>query len=876
MPDADVEDDPVDPEIANIAIQPVESTREARRPRKSGEPRLTSSMNPRYFDRSQLPKAYELQKQQQFGKDTVNQSFTCDKSFLHIALHLYKCKYLTRTDFKKVWTAVPITRRLYRDWKRTKNLPFWELRNPNPNWQTQEEIDDKRVDMRMACLFHYNFDLAAVQRFLGGEHVAAHRDPDVILPQVEGLVPPKVYEDFERLLRFGAPAKYNEHGSREQFLEYRDYGNHKSLDQNPDAFRKAMNKEDKRDYVLTLPAYLKDFIPDLWLTPNGLLRIPGKKDRVIFDSSFLLHAYSRVYNYCVENDDEPDIIFGAAWSNYLRRIYNLRITYPDKEIYLFDDDVVAAFRQAKYHPNVISSKAFCDDRYLFVPTGLTFGDKTSPPSFEPFAISRMALATELNRRRDDSVPEYREYLGAVEFSPPPDETVEFTPARRDKFNPGVLDENGQPSPTEYNMHVDDNLYAEVGEEEMRWAMRCSIHALNIIMGGPDPTVRPNPTDFDKFVREIVSYRRRQVGYVTDTRKMTVSIPEDKREAMIYLLGVTWGPMRRSFTLSEAAQLLGTLVSLCRVCPWGIFLFSNLYQAIYEMLSKNARRLMSTPEFRELIQQRDEANGHPTEAARFRFFSSKVARAIWDCKSRTFINLDIRAEITFLHQVFQNPVAYNWSSPIGHLIEREPDYEGWQDACLTGAGGFSFNLRFWWILEWPDEIANRTIRFLPKGDKNLISINMLEYVAIIMGLAASIVAWEALPVHIRPLHPMNLLWTDNTTAAAWTKRIAGLKGPQGKALARVFAHLLMFSDVGVLAAHIKGDLNVIADYLSRLRKQNDFSRFQYSSLVKQYPQLKCCRRFQPSQELLSLVYASLLTGCSNIPTTRVTLGRMSVE
>jgi hypothetical protein len=80
----------------------------------------------------------------------------------------------------------------------------------------------------------------------------------------------------------------------------------------------------------------------------------------------------------------------------------------------------------------------------------------------------------------------------------------------------VLDNNSIQEPTEYNMHVDDNLNAEVGEERMRWAMRCSIHALNIIMGGPDPSVRPNPTDFDKFIREPVSHRRRQLGYITDT------------------------------------------------------------------------------------------------------------------------------------------------------------------------------------------------------------------------------------------------------------------------------------------------------------------------------------------------------------------------
>jgi hypothetical protein len=112
-----------------------------------------------------------------------------------------------------------------------------------------------------------------------------------------------------------------------------------------------------------------------------LVQISSKKDRVIFNASFLLHAYRNL----VSNDDEPTIIFGSTWTNFLCSIYNLHITYPDKEIYLMDDDVVAAFHQVKYHPNVISAKACSAGQYLSVPTQSTFGDKSSPLEFEPFA-----------------------------------------------------------------------------------------------------------------------------------------------------------------------------------------------------------------------------------------------------------------------------------------------------------------------------------------------------------------------------------------------------------------------------------------------------------------------------------------------------------
>jgi hypothetical protein len=120
------------------------------------------------------------------------------------------------------------------------------------------------------------------------------------------------------------------------------------------------------------------------------------------------------------------------------------------------------------------------------------------------------------------------------------------------------------------------------------------------------------------------------------------------------------------------------------------------------------------------------------------------------------------------------------------------------------------------------------------------------------------------------HPIALLWTNNTTAKAWTCQIAGLS-PQGKALAHLFAHLLMFSDMGVRGAYIEGKQNVIVDYLSGLHVQNAFSSFHYWSLLQEFPWLQHCHRFQPSPKLLSLVYALLLNGYVRIPTTRIPIG-----
>jgi hypothetical protein len=265
------------------------------------------------------------------------------------------------------------------------------------------------------------------------------------------------------------------------------------------------------------------------------------------------------------------------------------------------------------------------------------------------------------------------------------------------------------------------------------------------------------------------------------------------------------------------------------------------------------------------------------SSKYRWFSRQVARALWANKETTFFSTDLRHELDFLTQSFEDDQPIQWSSPIALLIKREPSYTAWGDACLEGAGGFSLDQQFWWALEWPDSIRRRTLNQLGKKDKSLISINLLEYATIIVGLAATIVAWEESP-EPKQVHPLMLIFTDNTTAKSWTRKIAGLKTVQARALARLLCHLLMQTpDLGLSTEYVDGKKNDTADYLSRLRKQIGPNQpLNLSTITQKYPKLKECRRFLPSQELLSLLYSSLSNGWAPIPTTRVPLGRLVPE
>jgi hypothetical protein len=144
-------------------------------------------------------------------------------------------------------------------------------------------------------------------------------------------------------------------------------------------------------------------------------------------------------------------------------------------------------------------------------------------------------------------------------------------------------------------------------------------------------------------------------------------------------------------------------------------------------------------------------------------------------------------------------------------------------------------------------------------KTIISINCLEYVTIIINYCAAISA-----VHkdedITDPHPVVLCVTDNISAKKWTVHTSK-KSIIGRALARFFCGLLIGSDVGINAKWISTSANKIADEISRIKKstQNPSSfHYDFSKLQQDHVELKHCRFFQPSQELLSLIWDILLT------------------
>ena len=251
--------------------------------------------------------------------------------------------------------------------------------------------------MFVAAAIHFDMHIPSVIRYLGGNYTAAYRDVPSILNLVKDKVSDNLFLDMKRILEVGAPNFLVAESTQTNFETYRKYGNHPTLSQNIVKVRKVMNKEERNSYVIPFPNWMTRLIPNLHTTPQGLIVKPGKNDRLIFDGSVRLQWNSMPVNDMTHPSNEPQIHFQKAMPNHLRRIWNLRITYPHEDILLWDDDATGAFRQVKLHLDIASTYTFVIEQLLFIPTGQTFGGNTCPPNWEPIARVRMVLAEWLSR-----------------------------------------------------------------------------------------------------------------------------------------------------------------------------------------------------------------------------------------------------------------------------------------------------------------------------------------------------------------------------------------------------------------------------------------------------------------------------------------------
>jgi hypothetical protein len=147
--------------------------------------------------------------------------------------------------------------------------------------------------------------------------------------------------------------------------------------------------------------------------------------------------------------NEPPLYFPKTLKEFFTWLWNLRISYPDQEIYIGDDDATGAFQHVKYNPNLVSLHASLVRNWLFMSAGQTFGDTACPQNWEPIAYYARRQHAQFLWHQDDAVHRAKQFLPEITTTPDPttDEVAKFTNALPDKINQGVFNIEGHRIPS---------------------------------------------------------------------------------------------------------------------------------------------------------------------------------------------------------------------------------------------------------------------------------------------------------------------------------------------------------------------------------------------------------------------------------------------
>ena len=206
-----------------------------------------------------------------------------------------------------------------------------------------------------------------------------------------------------------------------------------------------------------------------------------------------------------------------------------------------------------------------------------------------------------------------------------------------------------------------------------------------------------------------------MGLNLNTRTLTYTLPDDKRQALVKLLA-TW-KTKPNCTILEAATLHGTIADASRANRQGRTLFFGFQNALRRAIQHRFNqgrgyynRQGKTKHYQaELLKHLH----HRIDA----MIARDMAALLWSKKTQIPVSQAVADELEHLHSLLANP-EYKWEMQIGHVIPRDPQFTSFGDACLTGGGAFCHELQFWFDIHW----STATRRAIAA---NRIHINIME-------------------------------------------------------------------------------------------------------------------------------------------------------
>jgi hypothetical protein len=336
------------------------------------------------------------------------------------------------------------------------------------------------------------------------------------------------------------------------------------------------------------------------------------------------------------------------------------------------------------------------------------------------------------------------------------------------INTTVLDNQGNMVPLPARIYVKDALTLAISKENMVQVLAALIEAIFVVMGVPDTSVRQCSLAMDKWEKLHIAPIQTMLGLLINTNRMIVSIPDNYIQGVCLLIESTWHTYCQWFKVKEAQELTGKLGHLAEGANWVFHLVTYLYTSIaYVLLENNKFLADSSLEFQSLIKSLWSGYFFINVKDHIRHISFAIKRSEKLVHQLQWHHKVYAPRNRFFRKKLRPNSRIHWESPIARIIPRMPTFITFGDSCLEGAGGYSLSLGFWWHLPFLEEVKLHTLQHKQdNADGQLISINVLEFVTVIINYCAALhMVLSTNPTN--DPYPMLLNVTDNASALSWT-------------------------------------------------------------------------------------------------------------
>ena len=729
---------------------------------------------------------------------------------------------------------------------------------PLPHKEPSSSICKTRSWKVAKLLLLCDFDVGCLIRRLGGQYTGDFLDfPAIdktlsILKKIKPDTgqPPHDYKKVSHLYHQGIPTFAHYSCKRKDTLARNLYNNHKAAHPHLEEICEKVAADVQKSYALALPRWIFRFIDGVFLAAVGWAsRVKNGvvKGRQVNDPSAHITGEDdtgAVNDQIPRNSDCPSTHYANTLERVMQRTYNLRISNPFLDIILYKDDLVTAFRRICYHPDVACAHSFVLDDFFIIPIGLVFGACDSPGWFCQSSEIR-AFASQHYSSLGLPIPD-RTLIDLVAFDDEvvtegehPDKDL-FTKAFADSKNKGLDGQKLGPQ----NSFVDDTIIVELASNIRRAAIFSVLSAV-LFIGDPEKVEEPISVEkFERWFRFI----NEVLGFVIDSRELTIAYPKDKRDHLLYLLrNEKWSTSER-YGVRDLSTILGTLRNVATILPLGTHLSIQLQQSVSKYVGK------------ELIA----ALRRPNTTL------EKALRLVWNNHRKVHLSKKAVRDLNLVQSLLQSGNDNLWKRPISLLIPRDPHFIAKSDACSVGLGGFSPLLNFQWRLSANDLNARH------------LHINMKEFLALFINVYLCMIFFrqlhrqKKLPEHLKELDGwiFNLL-TDNTTAMSWMTFASRLRTPQTDRLSFLLSYLIFkFNNLypSVFKPQfLPGVENGEADALSRPQLFPSFK-----DIFNKYPHLKNLTPVRLPSKLTSLLKKGLSTNLTREQIERDATTLLSVE